>query len=134
MTSSYRGLYRRSNGSIVIRSTSYACSCPAESVTGPIRRSNVSKAAGQSSSVPSNSPIKCFSMPASSSVVSKAWQVVGKLSPPPWPIVRYVETPQVYLMGDAFVGEQPAKSFGAYQRTSGVLPHSLPAHQDQEHL
>src|SRR4029450_13699799 len=64
---------------------------------------------------------------------AKPRQVVGKLPPPPWPVVRDVVTPKVDLMWDAFLGEHPAKSLCAYESASCVFPHPLSAHQKQEH-
>ena len=60
MTRSCRGLSRRSNGSMVTRSVVRRCVVPEASAIGPRRETSVSNAVGQSSSVPSSSPIRCL--------------------------------------------------------------------------
>src|SRR5690606_33117741 len=127
MTSPYRCLAGRSNGSMVIRSTSNACSSPARARTAPIRRTIASKAVGQSSSVPSSSPIRCrFNGPPPSHRLGvglgQAVQVVGELAAPPRPVVGHVVPPHVELVRDALLGEQAGQPPRARLGAGGVLP------------
>ena len=60
MTSECRGLSRRLNGSIETRSVANSWRAPSPSSITPSRAVRVSKARGQSFSVPSSSPTRCF--------------------------------------------------------------------------
>src|SRR6202044_1274608 len=134
MTRLYRGRSRRLNGSMVIRSQSKAYRVPPAPWTGPTRRRISSNARGQSSSVPSSNPIKCLESVNVDPQSAKSWHVMGELGAPGRPVVRHVEAPQVELVPDSLPGEQPGELLGAWQRSGGVFPPALAAHQQQADL
>src|SRR5262245_30554325 len=129
MTSAWRGRSRRSNGSMVIRSVVTWCVAPDPSVTGPSARTNVSNARGQSSSVPSNSPIRCSTLDLQR-MSAEPRQVVRPLGAPGRPVVRDVVPPQVQLVPDALGREQARQVSRGRERAGGVLP--LPLAADQQ--
>src|ERR1700722_15631779 len=121
---------------MVIRSQSNECVLPPGPGTGPRRRKISSNALGQSSSVPSSNPIRWRSSLMRCSGVSSAEsrQVVGDLSAPRRPVVRYVVTPQVELVLDTLGRQQPGELPGAFQRAGGVFPLTLAAHKQHAHV
>src|SRR4051812_23564598 len=127
MTSLWRGLERRSNGSIVTRSSAKSCVEPPCEIRGARRAISVSKAADQSSSVPSSSPIRWVGISSS----HEAWQMVGDLALPRRPVVRDVVAPQVELVPYALPGEDARESLRALERPGRVLPHALAAHEHE---
>ena len=80
---------------------------PDASLIGPSRASSVSNAVGQSSSVPSSSPIRCVVVVRPS---AEPWQMMGELRSPRRPVVRDVVAPEVQLVADALVAEQPREA------------------------
>src|SRR5947209_18098221 len=120
MTRECFGRYRRLNGSMVTRTLRNRCADPAWSRSGPSRPTSVSNARGQSSSVPSSNPMMCSTSDIDR-LLTEPRQVVGELCAPGRPVVRDVVPPQVQLMFDALVGEQPGHALGGRQRTGGVL-------------
>src|SRR6185436_18232685 len=136
MTRSWRGRSRRSNGSIVTRSVSITWRSPAPSVTGPRQRTSVSKAAGQSSSVPRSRPIRCVVsgigvLPVLRS--AEAGQMVGDLGAPRRPVVRDVVAPEVELVTQILFAEALGETQRALERPRRVLPHALAAHEQEAH-
>src|SRR3954468_8498279 len=132
MTRSWRGRSRRSNGSIVTRSVSMVCRRPPPSVIGPRRAISVSKAVGQSSSVPSSRPMRCVVSSVMQSFRSaEAGQVMGDLRTPRRPVVRDVVAPQVELVTDLLVAETLGETQRAVQRAGRVLPLALPADEQE---
>src|SRR5580693_2203406 len=119
---------------MVIRSQSKVCRAPPVPSTGPTRRRISSNAFGQSCSVPSSNPIRCLEAVNIDSRSAESWQVMGKLGAPGGPVVGHVEAPQVELVPDALAGKQLGEPSGAGQRSSGVFPLSLAAHQQQADL
>src|SRR4029077_2583123 len=117
---------------MVIRSTSNSCGPPGPS-TGPRRRRISVKAVGQSSSVPSRSPILCL-VNAYLRVSAESRQVMGQLGAPGRPVVRDVIPPQIDFVLDPLVGEQRGKPPGTLQGARGVLPLALAADQQQADL
>src|SRR5687768_17039052 len=64
---------------------------------------------------------------------AESLQVVRELSAPPRPVMCHVVAPEINLMWDALLRKQSAECLRTFQRAGGVLPHSLPAHKEQEH-
>src|SRR3954453_14036694 len=133
MTRSWRGRSRRSKGSIVTRSVSMVCRRPAPSVIGPRRAMSVSKAVGQSSSVPRSRPIKCVVSVIRSFRSAEAGQVVGDLRAPRGPVVRDVVAPEGELVADALVAQALGEAHRTVERAGRVLPLALPADEEQAH-
>src|SRR4051812_12736818 len=133
MTRSWRGRSRRSNGSIVTRSVSIVCAVPAPSVTGPSRPMSVSNAAGQSSSVPRSSPMRCLVSVMRSFRSAEAGEMVGDLRAPRRPVVRDVVAPQVELVADVLVAQALGEAQRALERAGRVLPPALAADEQQAH-
>src|SRR3954468_6444587 len=97
---------------------------------GAARAISVSNAVDQSSSVPSNSPIRWVGISSS----HEAWQMMRDLALPRRPIVRHVVAPQVELVSDSLPREDVRESLRALQRARRVLPHALTAHEQQVDL
>src|ERR1700726_4439281 len=125
MTRWYRGRSRRLNGSMVIRSVSKACSPPSGPGTGPSRDKISVNAVGQSSSVPSSSPIRCLVVKTGSSSTetgraetgrAETGHVVGELGPPGRPVVRDVVAPHVQFVFYPLLVQQRREPPGTVQR------------------
>src|SRR5437660_253868 len=118
---------------MVTRTLRIRCAVPASSVTGPSRRTSASKARGQSSSVPSNSPMMCSTSdtapPNGNRESAEAGEMVGELPAPGRPVVRDIVAPQVQLVPDPFVGKESGDVPRRVERAGGVLPLALPADQ-----
>src|SRR3954454_23626594 len=129
MTSLWRGVMRRSKGSIVTRSSLKSCVAPPWEMRGATRVISVSNAADQSSSVPSSSPIRWLGISS-----HEAWQMMGDLALPRGPVVRDVVAPQVELVPDPLPREDAGESLRALQRAGRVLPHALAADEQEADL
>src|SRR4051812_7101965 len=131
MTRSWRGRSRRSKGSIVTRSVSIACRRPEPSVIGPRRAMRVSKAVGQSSSVPRRRPIRWVVSGMRSFRSAEAGQMVRDLGAPRRPVVRHIVAPEVELVADVLVAQALGEAQRALERSGRVLPAALPAHEQE---
>src|SRR5580698_1975827 len=58
-------------------------------------------------------------------------QVMSQLSPPGWPVVRHIGSPQVQFVRNLPPGQQGGEMPGASQRAGRVLPLALAADQQQ---
>src|SRR5213593_396841 len=105
----------------MIRSVRKTCRSPPCSIAGS-RSTIASNARGQSSSVPSSSPIRCS---------GKARQMMSDLRPPRGPVVRRILAPDVELVADALRREQRGEAVRLLERSGGVLPRA-PADDEQQ--
>src|SRR3954469_19868322 len=133
MTRSWRGRSRRSKGSIVTRSVAIAWRRPEPSVIGPRRAMRVSKAVGQSSSVPRSRPIRWVVSVMRSFRSAEAGQMVRDLRAPRRPVVRDVVAPEVELVADVLVAQAFGETQGAVEGAGRVLPLPLTADEQQAH-
>src|SRR3954453_23735350 len=99
------------------------CVARSRPATGPSRETSASNAPGQSSSVPSSSPIKRAS--------DEAGEMMRDLRAPRRPVVRHVVSPEVELVANALLAEQPREPLRRLERAGRVLPLALSA-QEQE--
>src|SRR5262249_1975432 len=121
---------------MLIRSQPKTCLVPSVPVTGPSRRKISSNARGQSSSVPSSSPIKCLVSVTGGSrrsrvSLAESRHVMSDLGAPGRPVVRDAVSPQIQFVPGALVGEPGGERPGAWQRPGGVFPLALTADQQQ---
>src|SRR5205085_5947364 len=86
------------------------------------RSTIASNARGQSSSVPSSSPIRCS---------GKTRQMMSDLCTPRGPVVRRVLAPDVELVPDALLGEERREVVRLLERPRRVLPRT-PADDEQQ--
>src|SRR5512132_1030262 len=130
MTRAWRTGWRRSKGSMVTRSVATSWVSPSSSIRGARRARYCSKAVGQSSSVPSSSPMRWVLVTGALLGASDEHrQVVGELGPPGRPVVGHVVAPQVGLVPDALGGQQPVDGDRRLECPGGVLPLALAADQ-----
>src|SRR5437870_4300000 len=109
MTRAWRGFARRSKGSFITRSVAKVWVAPPCKM-GSRRETRDSKTAGQSSSAPSSRPIRCR-------LSDKARQMMSDLRAPRRPVVRDIVAPEVELVGDALLGEEPGEAARRLERT-----------------
>src|SRR5215218_10087290 len=133
MTRAWRTGWRRSKGSMVTRSVATSWVSPSRVMRGASRPRYCSKAVGQSSSVPSSRPIR-WVVPMAPLPSDEPRQVVGQLGPPGGPVVGDVVAPQVGLVADALLAQQPVEGPGRLERPGGVLPLALAADEQQRQL
>src|SRR3954447_10228995 len=98
------------------------CVASSRPATGPSRETSASNAPGQSSSVPSRSPIKRAS--------DKAGEMMRDLRAPRRPVVRHVVSPEVELVANPLLAEQPREPLRRLERAGRVLP--LPLAADEQ--
>src|SRR3954454_3090790 len=99
------------------------CVTSSRPATGPRRETSASKAPGQSSSVPSSSPISRGS--------DKAGEMMRDLRAPRRPVVRHVVSPEVELVAKALLAEQPRETLRRVEGAGRVLPLALSAHEQE---
>src|SRR5690348_6600907 len=88
------------------------------------RSTIASNARGQSSSVPSSSPIRC-------SCSRKARQMMSDLGPPRGPVVRGVLAPHVELVPEALLRKQRGEPVRLVERSGRVLPGAATDDEDE---
>src|SRR4051794_37801961 len=91
--------------------------------TGPSRETRASNAPGQSSSVPRSKPMRRNS--------DKAGEMMRDLRPPRRPVVRHVVSPEVELVANVLLAENPCEPLRRLERTRRVLPLTLSAHEHE---
>src|SRR5687767_7708213 len=94
----------------------------------------ISNADGQSSSVPSNNPIRCFLSMPPTFASDESWQMMRYLAAPRRPVVRYVIPPKIQFVLDALLRKPLGEPFRGFESSSGVFPLTLPANEDQVRL
>src|SRR5438105_5573325 len=105
----------------MIRSVRKTCRSPPCSI-GDNRSTIASNARGQSSSVPSSSPIRCS---------GKARQMMSDLCAPCRPVMRGVLAPHVELVPDALLGQLSGEAMGLLEGAGGVLPGAAADHEQE---
>src|SRR3990170_4956320 len=94
----------------------------------------ISNAVGQSSSVPSNIPIRCFLSIVPPSPLDESWQMMRDLVAPRRPVVRYVIPPKVQVVLDALLGQSGCEPLRRLERSGRVFPLTLAAYEDEVRL